>query len=197
MPLAFNPSARLASVLQPLARSSSSTGLRSAARWAAFALRTWADAAFAASIWLCVCFPRSPPSTVPLRLAACSASFVRWEIISRSCSASAAITDSVKRFADGISTAQNSAPDSIICARNRRFRESRSIFEITSTALCTRHKRSAAASCGRSSFFPDSTSQNSCSIFPPTLATYCCTVSRCASSPNPDTPCLRVLTSDS
>jgi hypothetical protein len=53
------------------------------------------------------------PRTLPRALAACSAAFVRSEIISRSCSATAARIWIVSLFMCGLSTATNSTPLSI------------------------------------------------------------------------------------
>jgi len=67
-------------------------------------------------------------------LAACNAALVRCEIISRSCSATAARIWTVSRFAIGISHATNSIPLSIRVAMNATLRDSRSNLAIMRVA---------------------------------------------------------------
>ena len=62
----------------------------------------------------------------------------RYEIASRSCSATAAKMWMVSLLACGLSTATNSTPESMRVATKARFRESRLSLAITNRALCLR-----------------------------------------------------------
>jgi hypothetical protein len=111
--------------------------------------------------------PGITPSRTPRALAACSAALVRAEIISRSCSATAARMWSVRRVACGLSQATNSTPASIMVAMNATLRESRSSLAMTSRALCFRQAARAFCSSGRSLRLPVSTSVCSAMRMPP------------------------------
>src|SRR5262249_30578730 len=76
------------------------------------------------------------PGRVPRALVARRTALVRSEIISRSCSATAAKMCTVSLLACGLSTATNSTPDSMSAAIKARFRDNRSSFAMTSLALC-------------------------------------------------------------
>ena len=95
----------------------------------------------------------------------------------------------VSRFTVGMSAATNSTPLSMRFDTKATFRASRSSLAMTSTARRLRHASSAAASCGRSFLRPLSTSTNSPTMRPPTLATCCATADCCASKPSPERPC--------
>jgi hypothetical protein len=97
---------------------------------------------------------------------AASPSLVRCEIISRSCSATAARMWIVSLVACGLSTATNSTRDSIKADRNATLRESRSSLATTSLHFSLRQSASASASLGRLSLrLPLSTSTNSLRSF--------------------------------
>ena len=74
------------------------------------------------------------PSLTPRALAAASAAIVRCEIISRSCSATAARMWIVSRVACGLSQATKSTPDSIKFEIKATLRASRSSLAMTKVA---------------------------------------------------------------
>jgi hypothetical protein len=133
MPRSFKPAAMALNDVASEARRSAIVGARSASRSRAFSRR--ATTLFARpSTAISRMFPRSPPSLAPRAFAAASAAFVRAEIISASCSATAARTCTVSRFACGRSTATNSTPLSIKFEIKATFRASRSSFAMISVA---------------------------------------------------------------
>ena len=177
MPSAFRASAMRRSV-RPCA-------LKARRRSAMGASRSTASALF----WSARMRPFAP-STRPRALAAASAALVRCEIMSRSCSATAARMCRVRRVAWGLSTAMKSALASIIWEMKATFRASRSSLAMMSVALCFRAKASAACSWGRRSRafapLPVSISVNSASGGHPPLLKYRMTASRWASRPKPE-----------
>src|SRR5262249_41925788 len=107
------------------------------------AANTLAANASAAAVEAAIAFPRASarrglPRRLPRALAACSASLVRWEIISRSCCATAARMWIVSLLG-GLSTATNATPLSMSAAMNARLRDRRSSLAMQSLALCRRH----------------------------------------------------------
>ena len=134
------------------------------------------------------------PRRLPRALACASAALVRAEIISRSCSATAARMWMVNRVAWGLSHATKSTPDSIKLEIKKTLRASRSSLAMIKVARRRRQAASATAICGRSLRLPDSISWNSATMMPCAPATWRETASRCASRPSPEAPCWLVDT---
>ena len=189
LPRSFRAAAMPASVTVPARLISAITGRTSSAcRWAcrarAEAPRAHPTAAPTSG--------RGEPRRTPRRFAAARAALVRAEIISRSCSATAARMWIVSLLAIGMSQATKSTPASRRAEMKATERDSRSSLAMIRRALCRRQAASAACSCGRSLRPPLSTSVNSATGWTPFRCAS--TAARCASSPRPDLPCLSVLT---
>ena len=106
------------------------------------------------------------------------------EIWLPSCSATAAMTCSTKRFASGISAAVTSTPLSRRFAMKATLRARRSSLAMSNTAPARFASASARTNSGRSARFPLSTSTNSAATSP-RPSTCAATAARCASSPRP------------
>lgn len=107
-----------------------------------------------------------PASLTPRAFAAASAALVRSEIARPSCSATATMMCSTKRFASGISAAETSKPLSRRFAMKATLRARRSSLAMSNTAPARFASASARASSGRSDRLPLSTSTNSAMTSP-------------------------------
>jgi len=124
----------------------------------------------------------------PRAFAAASASFVRFEIASRSCWATSAMIPTVRSFASGMSTARNFTPESRSVSRKAALRDSRSSLAITRVLPVSFGRVSASWSFGRSLLRPLSTSVNRLMTSAPLCSAKSSMAFRCASSPSLDFP---------